>query len=222
MKIPSAQLATGIASALLVAPSPADARFLQVDPVGYKDQFNLYAYVGDDPINRSDPTGLQSCPHRPCPDVPLPPSQFRREAAAAVGPARRSGGEERGANTYRNIRTGQRRLETGRNAGRPIDRSGHREFEHRLRWNPRVEQPEMTTHLHNGSELSGADPSRISQTASNNLPSIDDQRSMNQVGVAVQIVGPDATMTLYRSDSQDHVRVDSGDRSRIPARILRK
>src|SRR3954463_7499071 len=37
--------------------SAADARFLQVDPVGYKDQINLYAYVGDDPMNRSDPTG---------------------------------------------------------------------------------------------------------------------------------------------------------------------
>lgn len=38
--------------------APAEARFLQVDPVGYKDQFNLYAYVGDDPVNRGDPTGM--------------------------------------------------------------------------------------------------------------------------------------------------------------------
>lgn len=57
MKIPSVQLAAGIACALLVALSPAEARFLQVDPVGYKDQTNLYAYVGDDPINLTDPTG---------------------------------------------------------------------------------------------------------------------------------------------------------------------
>jgi RHS repeat-associated protein len=197
--------------------SPTLGRFLQVDPVGYADQFNLYAYVGDDPVNRTDPTGLQSCPKREhCPDVLLPPELPRREAAAAVGPARRAGGEERGANTYRNIRTGERRLETGSSAGRPIDRSGHREFEHRLRWNPGVETPEMTTHLHNGSELTGANPSRIAETAGNNFPSIDDQRSMNQTGAAVQIVAPDATMTLYRIGDQDHVRVDSGDRSQLP------
>jgi hypothetical protein len=35
--------------------------FLQTDPVGYKDQLDLYAYVGDDPMDRSDPSGLAGC-----------------------------------------------------------------------------------------------------------------------------------------------------------------
>ena len=38
--------------------SPAWGRFLQPDPVGYAAGNNLYAYVGNDPLNNTDPFGL--------------------------------------------------------------------------------------------------------------------------------------------------------------------
>ncbi|NMG35575.1 hypothetical protein GRF61_14090 [Azoarcus sp. TTM-91] len=40
--------------------SPALGRFLQTDPIGTRDDLNLYAYVGNNPVNRADPTGLSS------------------------------------------------------------------------------------------------------------------------------------------------------------------
>jgi len=61
-------IAAVLATALsVIFASAADARFLQTDPVGYTADQNLYTYVANDPLNRTDPTGqVTTCNQQTC------------------------------------------------------------------------------------------------------------------------------------------------------------
>jgi len=63
--------------------SPILGRFLQVDPVGYDDQVNLYSYVGNNPISNSDPTGEWTCAEKKSPQCDVI-AQALKEAQKAL------------------------------------------------------------------------------------------------------------------------------------------
>lgn len=51
-------IVAAIALCSFLLPWSAQARFLQTDLIGGKDDLDLYAYVKDDPLNNTDPSGL--------------------------------------------------------------------------------------------------------------------------------------------------------------------
>ena len=55
--------------------SPMLQRFISEDPIGFSSgDTNLYAYVGNNPINLSDPLGLQQ--HEQNPGEPVEPPEI--------------------------------------------------------------------------------------------------------------------------------------------------
>ena len=60
-------------------------RFMQTDPVGYEDDLDLYTYVGNDPLDKTDPSGELCIGAGECID-PAPPPTPSNEAHSTTLP----------------------------------------------------------------------------------------------------------------------------------------
>ena len=103
--------------------SPAIGRFLQTDPIGYGDGLNWYAYVGNDPMNATDPLGLSSCPKKKkekCPDIPAPSKEDSKKVRESVEKQKRKN-REVGSVLLEDKITGKQRLKEGKDAGKGFE-----------------------------------------------------------------------------------------------------
>jgi RHS repeat-associated protein len=194
---------------------PQKGRFLQTDPVGYSADVNLYTYVGNDPVDRTDPTGRASCDApgmTSCPDIPRASPQVEQAAATAAQPQSVAAGRSEQGSVVLTSKSDNSvtRTLTGSDAGKsnPNDPQHGFNFDYKKNSN---ENTGATEHSHPGSDASLPEVRRATDTRNAYPSKTDLQKTMNVTRAPVIVKGPNGTISeTYRVGGVDHYVVLSG------------
>jgi len=206
---------------------------MQTDPIGYDGGANLYAYVENSPVYRTDPSGhgINNCPGPDC-DVPLPSPEQRAEVAEAVkNSPGQVGGPERGGQVIERA-DGSTYIRVGPEAGRPTEaRPGSNgEWEHKPA--PKGERTIFRSHTHTrggGGSVGTRGAGGANQRQQVNTPGsyrgrqdgiYSDIGIVLETGVPVQTIGPNVTTTAYVVKGVPHLAIDAGDRNALDLKGL--
>jgi RHS repeat-associated protein len=190
-------------------------RFFQPDPVGYTADLNLYPYVGNDPVDRSDPIGMVSCDvpgMTDCPDIPRASPQVEQASIRASEPQSMSPGRpEQGSVVLTSKKDDSvTRTLTGRDAGRPDPKNPQHQFNFDFKKTV-DENTGATEHFHPGSDASIPRVREVTNQKNVHPSKTDLQGTMNGTKAPVIVRASDGTISeTYRLHGVDHYVVLKG------------